>query len=101
VRKSGALYPYRRVRSQTDGANVAPICRTETVRWVAEDLRPFSIVTDRWYLSLMKTGRANHYVPSRFTVARDVRSVFVRTRERLAKMLRVGPSQSLCWKVVI
>ena len=34
--------------------------RTEIVRWVAESMRPFKIVEDRGFLSLMKTGRPEY-----------------------------------------
>ncbi|KAF8161868.1 hypothetical protein BJ912DRAFT_1069166 [Pholiota molesta] len=39
--------------------------KAEIVRWVAESMRPFEIVKDRGFLSLMKTGRPGYYVPSR------------------------------------
>jgi hypothetical protein len=35
----------------------------------------------------MKTGRPEYYIPSASTVSRDVRLVFARTRERVAKIL--------------
>ena len=38
----------------------------------------------------MKTGRPDYYIPSRYTVARDVKQVFKKTRKRIAKMLQVG-----------
>jgi hypothetical protein len=38
----------------------------------------------------MKTGRPEYYIPSPSTVSRDVRLVFLRTRERIAKMLNVS-----------
>jgi hypothetical protein len=63
--------------------------RVEMVRWVSESLRPFSIVEDRGFQCLMKTGRPDYYLPSISTVARDVRLVFSRTRERIAKLLQV------------
>lgn len=70
--------------------------RTEIVRWVAEDLRPYQIVKDRGLLSLLKTGRPGYYVPSPSTVARDVKVVFVATRNRVALKLQVsGVSASL------
>jgi hypothetical protein len=37
----------------------------------------------------MKTGRPEYYIPSRITVARDVKHVFKKTRERIGKMLKV------------
>jgi hypothetical protein len=63
--------------------------RAEIVHWVAEDLRPFKIVDDRGFQSLMKTGRPEHYIPSPSTVSRDVRLVFANARNRIAKMLQV------------
>lgn len=63
--------------------------RTELVRWVSESLRPFRIVQDRGFNCLMKTGRPDYYLPSAMTVCRDVKTVFARTRSRIAKMLRV------------
>jgi hypothetical protein len=57
---------------------------------VCENARPFNIVSDRGFNSLMKTGRPEHYIPSPSTVSRDVRQVFVRTRNRISKMLNVS-----------
>ena len=68
--------------------------RAEIVRWVAESTRPFSIVDDRGFQSLMKTGRPEYYIPSRWTVSRDVKLVFARTRQRIAKMLKVSNQYS-------
>lgn len=65
----------------------------ELVKWIAENLRPFSIVRDRGFLSLMKTGRPGYYIPSPSTVSRDAKLIFARTRQRMAKLLQVsGPS---------
>ncbi len=80
------------------------ICdRVEIVWWVTENLRPFSIVSDRGFQCLMKTGRPGYYIPSpstvsrdvklvfaRSTVSRDVKLVFARSRQRIATMLRVS-----------
>lgn len=63
--------------------------RAEIVRWVSESVRPFKIVEDRGFLSLMKTGRPDYYIPSASTVSRNVKLAFGRTRERIAKMLNV------------
>ena len=52
-------------------------------------MQPFSIVEDSGFHVLMKTGRPEYYIPSRLTVARDVKRVFQATRERIAKMLQV------------
>jgi hypothetical protein len=52
-------------------------------------MRPFSIVEDEGFNILMKTGRPNHYLPKRRTVARDVKEVFKKTRKRIKKLLKV------------
>jgi hypothetical protein len=57
---------------------------------VAESLRPFEVVQDKGFQVLMKTGRPEYYLPSPSTVARDVRLVFTRTREHIAKMTMVS-----------
>jgi hypothetical protein len=62
--------------------------RAEIVKWVAESKRPFDIVSDCGFQSLMKTGRPEYYIPSPTTVARDVRRVFTNTRKCIAKMLQ-------------
>lgn len=66
--------------------------RAEIVCWVSESLQPFSIIEDRGFQSLMKTGRPAYYIPSRWTVSRDVHLVFARTRNRIATMLQVSSS---------
>jgi hypothetical protein len=64
--------------------------KAEIVRWVSESMRPFDIVEDRGFLCLMKTGRPECYIPSRTTVSRDVRQVFVNTRKRIATKLKAS-----------
>src|SRR5277367_1392708 len=64
--------------------------RAEIVRWVSESKRPFKIVTDRAFRSLMKTGRPEYPIPSAETVSHDVRNVFVNVRKHLAKILQVS-----------
>jgi len=61
----------------------------EIVRWVAESKRPFQIVNDPGFQSLMKTGGPLYHIPSMQTVSRDVKNVFVRVRQRIATMLQV------------
>jgi hypothetical protein len=63
--------------------------KAEIVHWVSESNRPFAIVKDRGFQSLMKTGRPNHYIPHPTTVSCDVKKVFARARRRIAKMLWV------------
>jgi hypothetical protein len=69
--------------------------RAEIVRWVAESKRPFQIVNDRGFQSLMKTGRPAYHIPSAETVSRDVKRIFVKVRKRIANMLQVSEKISL------
>ena len=64
------------------------VTRAEIVRWVAENSRPFAIVADRGFNCLMKTGRPGYYIPHQTTVSHNVKTVFARARNRLAKMLQ-------------
>ncbi|KAJ3756097.1 hypothetical protein EV360DRAFT_72291 [Lentinula raphanica] len=57
-----------------------------TVRWVAKSLRAFQIVQDCGYQWLQKEGRPNQYVPSKETVARDVKKLYAAAKERLANL---------------
>jgi len=61
----------------------------EIVRWVAESRRPFQIVNDRSFQSLMKTGRPGYQIPSAETVSCDVKGVFMHVWQRIAHMLQV------------
>jgi hypothetical protein len=61
----------------------------EIVRWVAENKRPFQIVNDHGFQTLMKTGCPAYHIPSAETVSRDVKRVFVEARKRIAEMLKV------------
>ena len=63
--------------------------RVEIAKWVAEGLRPFHIVADPGFKTLMKTGRPGYHLPSPSTVARDVKEIFKKTRSRVAKILQV------------
>jgi len=74
---------------QALGLGLISLNRAEIVRWVAEGKRPFQIVNDRGFRTLMKTGRPEYRIPSAETVSRDVKGVFVKVRQRIAKMLQV------------
>ena len=63
----------------------------ELVRWVTESKRPFNIVADQGFNSLMKTGRPGYYLPHPTTVACDTKTVFAKTRTRVADLLQVSP----------
>ena len=56
--------------------------------WVAESKRPFKVVNDCGFQSLMKTGRPNYHIPSEQTVSCDVKHAFVHARKRVANMLQ-------------
>ena len=58
------------------------------MRWVAESKRPFKIVNDHGFQSLMKTGRPDYHISSEQTVVRDVKQAFVHVRKRVVKMLQ-------------
>ena len=64
--------------------------RADHVRWMAESKRPFNLVKDYGYHRVMKNGRPAHYIPSDKSIARDLREVFVKTREQIAKKLQVS-----------
>jgi hypothetical protein len=60
------------------------------VWWVVENLRPFEIVKDRAFVSLMKTGRPDYPLPSPSTVARDMHNVYENAKARMATYLQVS-----------
>ncbi|KAF5319422.1 hypothetical protein D9619_008796 [Psilocybe cf. subviscida] len=47
--------------------------RAEFVRWVCKSKRPFQVVNDRAFKSLMKTGQPGYTIPSAETLSRDVK----------------------------
>ena len=53
-------------------------------------MQPFNIVKDQGFQSLMKTGHPGYYIPSPKTVLQDIKKVFVKSQERIAKMLQVS-----------
>ncbi|KIL54666.1 hypothetical protein M378DRAFT_18675 [Amanita muscaria Koide BX008] len=75
--------------------------RAVIVKWVAESMRPYSIVEDEGFHMLMKTGRPMYRIPSMATVARDVKHVFKKTKMRIAKILQEYPGSlsfaTDCW----
>ncbi|KAG6839135.1 hypothetical protein C0991_005489, partial [Blastosporella zonata] len=64
--------------------------RVNHVKWVCESNCPFSIVDDKGYHRIMKTGpgRQHTYIPSTSTVSRDVKSVFLGAREKISWLLK-------------
>jgi hypothetical protein len=50
--------------------------RAKIVQWVAESERPFNIISDQGFQSLIKTGWPEYHIPSPVTVSRDVKRVF-------------------------
>lgn len=70
--------------------NNLALLRAEIVRWVSESLHLFSIIDNRGFQSLMKTGHPAYYIPSCWTVSCDVHLVFVHTCNCIAEMLQVS-----------
>ena len=62
---------------------------------MSESIRPFSIVEDRGFQALMKTGRPEYYLPSKSTVSRDVKEVYKKVRKRIGKMLQVNSTDKI------
>ncbi|KAF9004430.1 hypothetical protein BDZ89DRAFT_967071, partial [Hymenopellis radicata] len=67
--------------------------RAECVRWCAENYRPFKVVADRAFKKLMRTGRPQTYIPHPTTVSRDTKTLFAKTRRRLAKKFKTLQSR--------
>lgn len=64
--------------------------RAEIVRWVSESLWPFETVNNQGFQNLMKTGHPEYYIPSPSTVACNIKHVFVKTCQHIARMLQVS-----------
>ena len=61
----------------------------EFVHLVTENNRPFQIVNNHGFRSLMKAGRPEYYIPSPQTLSCDVKNVFIHVCRRIAKSLQV------------
>lgn len=59
------------------------------VRWITESNRSIRIVEDRKYRDLMLAGRPQAELPSRYTVARDIKTSFERCSRRIDELLQV------------
>lgn len=75
--------------------------RTEIVQWVCESTRPFNVVKGCGFLTLMKTGHPGYYVPSPSTVSRDVKTVFVHSRNQIVKLLQVSGLAKITLRAVL
>lgn len=64
--------------------------RVNHVKWMAKSHRAFAIVDDKGYHRNMKSGRPHQYIPTADTISRDVRYVFIRAREKIARLLNVS-----------
>ncbi|KAL1745835.1 hypothetical protein HDZ31DRAFT_62707 [Schizophyllum fasciatum] len=62
--------------------------KAEIVKWMAQSFRPFALVEDEGFKTLMKTGRPEYYLPLWTTVSRDVKRVFARSQARVAEFLQ-------------
>ena len=52
-------------------------------------MRPFKIVNDRGFQSLIKTGCSEHYIPSLSIVSYDVKKILIKCQERIACLLQI------------
>ncbi|KAJ7447000.1 hypothetical protein FB451DRAFT_1054786, partial [Mycena latifolia] len=73
-------------RRNTPGGNLdyvsqVPLSKSET------RLHPFVIAADRGFRYLMRSGRPTMWIPSPSTIARDVKVLFQKTRERIRDRL--------------
>ena len=64
--------------------------RAEIVCWVAESSWPLNIVKDCGFQSLMKTGCPEYWILSPSTAPQDVKLVFAKTQNQIARMLKVS-----------
>ena len=53
-------------------------------------MRSMNMIDDPGFHQLMKMGHPHYWIPSSRTVAQDVHVVFLRVKERIAKMLQVS-----------
>ena len=74
--------------------SILTLNRAKIVRWVCENARPFNIVSDHSFHSLMKNSYPRYYILSPSTVSRDVHQVFVHTRNRISKRLNLSNLQA-------
>jgi hypothetical protein len=56
-------------------------------KWVAESNRPATIVSDPELIDLFTTGHPHLKVPSPSTVRRDINVAYLKSRERIVKLL--------------
>lgn len=68
------------------------------MRWVVESNRPFRIVDDRELKTLVLSGRTHLQLPSRWTVAEDIRHCFGSMRNRIRDILR---KQESCFHIAL
>jgi hypothetical protein len=57
---------------------------------VTESNHPLTIVKDHEFIDLMTTGRPHITVPSPFTVAQDIKAVFLKCCQRISNLLAVS-----------
>ncbi|KAE9401148.1 hypothetical protein BT96DRAFT_818311, partial [Gymnopus androsaceus JB14] len=62
-----------------------------TAQWVAESAHLFHIVHGRYYHWLQKEGCPKHYLPSKETVAWDMKKLYTKTKAKLAEEPQVSP----------
>ncbi|KAM6494748.1 hypothetical protein JOM56_009377, partial [Amanita muscaria] len=92
LRDGSLIYDFERMGKGKESYSHRPPTKLEScahhVRWMAESKRAFNLVSDAGYQRVMKIGRPEHYVPSGWTVSRDIRTVFVQCRQQIANLLQ-------------
>lgn len=58
--------------------------------WIARRARPFSIVEDPELLDIFTDLNSKCITPSRYTVSRDIKEIFVLSREKVGEILQVS-----------
>jgi hypothetical protein len=64
--------------------------RMLTVRWVAGRCRPMSIVSDPEFLKIVRMLNPQAEVPSRNTVAQDIKAIYLMANANLKNILQVS-----------
>ena len=94
ILRDGSITAFERKGNGKTTYSNRPLTCAETkaafVRWVCESLHSFDIISNMYFLVLMKTGWPGFYIPSPSTVSCDFQLVFAHTWDRIAKLLNVS-----------
>lgn len=86
----GAMTGTSSITSFAQGSTYSyPKFRLKLALWVSRRHRPFSIVEDEELIDIFTDLNNKVEVPSRITVSRDVKEIFLISRVKVASMLQV------------